>query len=741
MPRNTSTTTPLSWRRTVLQYIGDHPARPLKPRRLARELGISGPDYSTFRTLLREMVSSGDLVLGPGRTLALPQHTGNLVGTFRAHRRGFGFIERASQPDLYVPRGRTGGALEGDRVTARFLSPTRRGADRPRAEVVRVIERAPLRWIGLLERRARRWLVLPHGKAPNPPVQIDDPTATNARPGDLVVVEPLEHTLGTRDVRGVIVERLGPPDDTQVKILAALRRYSIPQSFSSEARRAAQRSAARLNEGSFSGRQDLRGLLTITIDPADARDFDDAISIEPLPDDQTRLGVHIADVAHFVRAGSPLDNEARLRGNSVYFPGYVVPMLPEVLSNGVCSLQPGEPRLTKSVFLTYDNRGRGTDAKFCNSVIQSACRLTYAQATAVLADKPAEFASDIVNLLKAAEHLARRVQSRRLADGMLVLTLPEVDIRLGPDGRIVDARPADTSFSHTIIEMFMVAANEAVCRLLTRENLPHLRRIHPEPEPAAARSSSQLVGVLGRKLPRTLDRDSIRALLEAVRGQPEETAINYFLLRSLAPASYSPATIGHFALASSAYCHFTSPIRRYPDLVAHRVLDRYLRAQTPGSRTRRAAQLESEPDLVDLGLHTSQTERRAMRAEREVKTLLLLELMATKLGEVVDGIITGVARFGAFVQVHPYLAEGVIPVADFGPDLWTYNETGAAFAGQHSGHVVSIGQPVRVVVAAVDLFRQELTLVPADGGPIGVRRRGAKPSRARERRGPGRGWR
>ena len=722
MPRDPHCPPARKWRQTIVQYIAGRPDRPLKARGLARELGIPTDAYREFRDLVREMLRDGTLVLGPGRTLVLPERAGKLVGVFRAHPRQFGFIECPGKPDAYVPRGRTHGAREGDTVAARLLPPGRRPIG-PRAEVTRIIERAPLRWVGVLEQLGQDWVVRLQAARSTPLVWIEDPTAKSARPGDLVVVEPLEHTLSARSPQGVIVEKLGPHSDTQTKILAVIRRHGIPDRFPPEVRRAAQRAAGHLDSKAFDGREDLRGLLTITIDPADARDFDDAISIEPLAGGKTRLGVHIADVAYFVKPDGPLDREARVRGNSAYFPGFVVPMLPEVLSNGVCSLQPGEPRLTKSVFLTYDRKARVTDTRFANSVICSHTRLTYEQVTAALAGMEAGLDREAVALLQHAEKLARRIRAARLADGMIVLTLPEVEIRLDDQGRVVDAGPADTSFSHTIIEMFMVAANEAVCRLLAGEGIPHLRRIHPEPEPREARRSAQLLAGIGCRLPRGLDREGIAMLLDRVRGKPEETVVNYLLLRALPQAAYSPTHQGHFALASDDYCHFTSPIRRYPDLVNHRLLDAYLRRGPVRSRRRRAADVESQLDLAELGGHTSSTERRAERAERDAKKLLLLELMRSKLGETLTGIITGVTSFGVFVQVRPYLAEGLLRVGDFGPEVWHYDKTNSVFVARRGRRVVRLGQQLKVVVAAVDEFREELALVPADSGPIGAVRR------------------
>ena len=728
------------WRRAIVHYIANHPDQPLKPKPLARELGISSSQYAAFRALIHDLLDDATLVLGPGRALKLPKADDAIVGTFRAARQGYGFVVTPGRPDLFVPEAHTGDALDGDTVTVRLMPG--RGRGEPRAAVVRVVERALLHWVGVLEHVGHGWFVRPQGKARLPLIQIEDPTAKSAKPGDLVVVEPIESTVSSRSARGVIVERLGPASRSQSKILAVIRRHGIPDRFPPAVRRAAQRAAQRLDVDACPDREDLRDLTTITIDPADARDFDDAISIERLPGDRMRLGVHIADVAHFVQPAGVIDREARLRGTSAYFPGFVVPMLPETLSNSVCSLQPKVPRFAKSVFMTYDAHARVSGVRLCNSVIRSDARLTYEEASAILDGARPRLPKDAVRLLLDANKLARRIQKRRHANGMIVLSLPEVEIRLDKDGCVEDSGPADTSFSHTIIEMFMIEANEAVCRAFVREDLPHLRRVHPEPGPKAELALAQIAHLIGRKMPVTLDRATIRELLASVRGRPEELAVNHAVLRSFSQAVYSPSLEGHFALASKHYCHFTSPIRRYPDLVVHRLFDQVVAAKSPGGGRAADVDIEADEDLATLGRETSVLERRAQQAEWDAKAMLLLELMKDKLGESFDGIITGITSFGAFILTFPHLAEGLVHVRDFGPDNWVFEKKRMMFQGSHSGRIVSVGQRVRVLVAAVDEFRSEMSLVPPPGAVFGVlrakRERKAQPTRRKAGRKAGR---
>lgn len=719
MPTKHASTTTAAWTRSIVKQIGEHPDRPLKPRALARELGITTSDYSRFRNLIRELLSNGTLVLGAGRTLRLPECTGLIVGTFRAHPRGFGFVDRPGQPGLYVPSRRTSGALDGDTVAARVQK--RRGrAMGPRGEIVRVIERVPRRWVGVLERDASGYLVHPQTRDRIPPIRIDQPTQHAARPGDLVLIDATENASDGAAIRGRILERLGDPHDARVRIEGIIKQSAIPDVFPRDVTRAAAQAAKEFDPQQTNGRQDLRGLLAVTIDPPDARDFDDAISLETLAAGKIRLGVHIADVAHFVPPNGPVDLEARKRGTSAYFPGRVVPMLPEVLSNDVCCLKPGEPRFAKSVFMTYDRHAKLVDTSFCNSVILSDARLTYDEVAAALDGEPLEIPTQVLELLKRAERLARQIHQRRRRHGMISLTLPEVEIELDRRGRVTDARAARVSFAHTIIEMFMVEANEAVSRRLRSAGIEHLRRIHPPPDPTEAASLVQLAPVLGSRPPATLERGSIIALIESVRERPEAAAVSYVLLRSMPQARYSPSHEGHFALASDDYCHFTSPIRRYPDLTVHRLLE-----TTTAEHAERedAVDRPSDIDLASLGEQMSSAERRAQQAERDARATLLLMLMKRRLGEVFDGTVTNVTSFGAFVQLKPTLAEGLIRLGDFGPDAWHYNRRAGVIVGTGTGRVVYIGLPLRVLAVAVDELRMELALVPADGGPIGQSRR------------------
>ncbi|MEE8487493.1 MAG: VacB/RNase II family 3'-5' exoribonuclease [Gemmatimonadota bacterium] len=490
--------------------------------------------------------------------------------------------------------------------------------------------------------------------------------------------------------------------------MSMIRQYDLPHDFSKRCRNQARRVATAYDaDHAGDGRIDLSRKTIVTIDPDNARDFDDAISLKHMKG-EWKLGIHIADVSHFVKPGSALDDEARERGNSVYFPGHVIPMLPETLSNGVCSLQEGVPRLCKSAFIRYGSDGRVLDERVCNSVICSTRRLTYEEASLILDGRVGGFNRAVVNLVREMDRLARVIQQRRLAEGMLVLDLPSVELVLNDDGAVVDVVPEDQSFSHTIIEMFMVEANEAVARLLRAAKTPYLRRIHPDPDRHSGEAAAGILNGLGYDMDAHPGRFAIQQALKQVKGRPEALPVNLAVLRSMQRAEYSPKQIGHYALASDCYTHFTSPIRRYPDLTIHRLLDGYIRGEltddhhdsnVPGTHT-----------LSQLGRHCSSTERRAEAAERELRTVKVLRFLSDRVGDTLKGVITGVTDFGLFVQLDKYGIEGLVRREDLPDDWWTVLPESGCLVGENTGQRYSIGDSAEVTIVRIDVPSRNLDL-------------------------------
>ncbi|HET6429517.1 MAG TPA: ribonuclease R [Phycisphaerae bacterium] len=697
---------PERYAETIIKYLSGKGYQPLKPRQLARQMGVSESDYGSFREAIKILRDSGRVVMGAKNALMLPDMGKQVVGTFQANPRGFGFVTPDtpnSHGDLYVPEGQTAGAMTGDTVLAHVLKRGKRGGEMLfQGRVTEIVRRGSARVVGTLDCAEDTWFVLPDGKAGINPVVIAD-VGPGARKGQKVVAEIVQYPAEGQLARGVITENIGAAGHIAAETIAIIRAFGLREEFPDEAMAEARRAVDTFDPAAVDGRDDLSSLTIVTIDPPDARDFDDAISIESR-DGQTILGVHIADVSHFVPEGRPLDVEARERGNSVYFPRKVLPMLPEVLSNGVCSLQEGVPRLCKSAFIHYDQAGNVTARRLAETVIRSAKRLTYTEAQGIIDGKTGGYDRAVVELVRRMNDLARRIERRRREAGMLHLDLPEVEIVLDEEGKVIGAEPAADAYTHTIIEMFMVEANEAVAVSLSNRQLPFLRRIHPEPDKDAHKALGAFTRVCGHKLPRDLDRKDLQRLLESVKGRPESFAVNMAVLRSLTRAEYSPMQIGHYALASDNYCHFTSPIRRYPDLTVHRLFADVVR--------KRQAAAPDMPELVSLGTHCSTTEKTAEEAERELTTVLVLQFLSDKVGEPFEGVATGVTNFGLFVQLPRLGVEGLIRMQELGDDWWEVNAPNGEIRGERTGKRYRIGDAVPVRIASVDVARRQLNLTP-----------------------------
>jgi ribonuclease R len=713
----------------ILSHLKSEQYRPLKPERLAKDLNLSYKDHS-FRSALRELMHAGRVVLGAGGSVMLPSEqprAGEIVGAYRHNRRGFGFVvpsDPAGHEDLFIPEGENGGALTGDVVRAKITNrEPREGKVMYRGRVVEIVSRSLKRFVGTLAKRHAEWIVLPDGNVLTEPILTPDAGSRHIKPGTKVVVELTSYPGDRMAAQGVITRVLGEPGQKDVDLQSVIVQFNLPEEFPEECLDQARTAVDRFNaQTEWPGRMDLSDRIICTIDPDDAKDYDDAISLRQLSNGQWELGVHIADVSAFIEPESPLDVEAKSRGNSAYFPGFVIPMLPEILSNGVCSLQERVPRLCKSAFITLDEDAHPIRATFANTVIRSACRLRYREAQAILdnadliphPDGPRKidrYDPAVVELLHQMNDLARRIQKRRLAAGQIVLDLPEIELVLDDQGKVVDAVEEDQSFTHTLIEMFMVEANEAAARLLDSSKVPFLRRTHPDPEEDTGSKLKHFVEIAGFRLPKIVDRKAIQSLLAAVKGKPQSFAINLAVLKSLTRAEYSPKPIGHYALASQHYCHFTSPIRRYADLTIHRLLEDYISSgEKEGKRRHRFDGAPSEGQLSELGKHISFTERRAEDAERELRQVKILELLGKQIGQDFPGVITGITNFGIFVQLTTWLIDGLIRYEDLLDDWWDVDERAGMIRGQRSGRKLRIGDTCTVRIVRVDPARRELEL-------------------------------
>ena len=712
----------------IMRLVQRRDYGPLTRAEMARNLNITDDDHGAFRESLGLLVGAGRIAYDPAGLVTLPAMGRKFVGTYQGTDKGFGFVrpeQPVAQGDLYIPGGMALDAVTGDKVRVEAGMSFR---GRQAGRIVEIIERGTTQVVGALIRQQKKWFIQPDGKEMTELISVGDPGAKNAKAGDKVLVEIVSYPSERVYADGVILQRLGKGGESSTELKAVIKRYNLPEKFprrvTDEARGAVQKMRPTDGKGRAK-REDIRKQTIITIDPTDARDFDDAISLKHTPGGGWQLGVHIADVSHFVTEGLPLDSEAQKRANSVYLPEHVIPMLPEVLSNGVCSLQEDEDRFVKSAYIKLDERGKVLGTRFANSLIRSTKRLTYEQAEDILAGKTAGFAKPVLQLIKRMETLARVIQKRRDRAGMLVLSLPDAELIYDDKGHVVDARPESTSFPHTMIEMFMVEANEAVARLLDSLTVPFLRRVHPEPDGLATDDTARAVKLCGYTVPKKIDRQGLQALLKSAAGKPEAFVINLAVLKSLARAEYSPTPLGHFALASEHYCHFTSPIRRYPDLTVHRLLQAYLEGRLKRKTVR---DFPDYDQLVTLGGHCSETERNAEKAERDLRTVKLLQMLSKRVGQDMLGVVTGIANFGVFVQCERFLVEGLIRAEDV-PDSSTKSKgkgkgkdkgRGKGRRQRHSpprrklmeSCPWKLGQEIRVRIADVNVAGRRLDLLP-----------------------------
>ncbi|MGD2094305.1 MAG: ribonuclease R [Phycisphaerales bacterium] len=697
----------------ILKLLKHNDYSPLKLNQLAKALGVSSEHYQDFKTAFDQLRQAGHVVIGAKNLVSLPSLAGQITGTFRANPKGFGFViplEPNAHGDLFIPPDSTAEAMTGDIVIVKVKRKGKRGGEmRYSGEVIEILERAQNKFVGTLTKHPEAWLVQPDGSRFIEPITVDDVTAKGAKEKDKVLIEILNYPTEKYLARGVILEVLGKAGRYDTEIKSIIHQYHLPGEFEEDCIKQARQAATKFNPEKIKNRDDITDKVIITIDPADAKDFDDAISIEKDAKGNWVLGVHIADVSNFIKQDSPLDVEAKTRGNSAYLPGKTIPMLPEILSNGICSLQPEQKRFVKSAYITYNKQGKIISRNFANSLICSTQRLTYIQADRVLKGHTKDIKPEVIKLLKNMEALSRVVLQRRRKNGMIHLDLPETELVMDKAGQVVDAHPADDSYPHTMIEMFMVEANDAVASLLDRLNLSFIRRIHPEPDAMSMKNLGKLVKAFGFSLPRNADRATIQDLLAAVKGADCSFAVNLAVLRSFEKAQYAPVNIGHYALASRHYCHFTSPIRRYADLLVHRLLEYYLQNRTDLAKSDTASL-----DLTEIGKHITFTEQQAENAEKELKTVLLLQMLSKKIGERLDCVVTGLTSFGVFVQSRKFGIEGLIQMRDLGQDFWQYDEKTLCMTGRNTGCNIRLGQAIKTRIVSVNVPARQLNLAPAE---------------------------
>ena len=722
--------------RRVLDELTDPDYEPVKAATVYRWLGGSAKEKAEHRAALEGMIADGR-VLSDGRGKLRPRHRdGVSIGKLKTTRSGDGWVgmndPRGRDHDVFVRRSDMADAHDGDEVEVRITDRTGgRDGSRITGSVTAVLNRLTTRFVGTYEESGKTATVRVDGDAFQDPLPIGDPGAHPAEPGEKVVVDVLRFPTAGNPGEAVVIEVLGRRGEEGVDELGVIREFGLPDHFPDEVLAAASEEARRFDEDQLGDRLDLTKETVVTIDPATARDFDDAISLKRIEKGHWVLGVHIADVAHFVKPGSELDKEAKTRATSVYLPGRVIPMLPEVISNGLASLQQGKVRFVKTCFIEFDPEGIPVKTRFANAAIKVTKRFAYEQVMPIIEDPDAyarKVKKPVRHLLLDMYSLAMTLRRRRFAAGALEMHMPEVTLDLNRKGEVEGASEAHHDESHEIIEEFALAANVAVAQALEARGLPFIRRVHDDPDEAKLKKFSEFVGTLGYSLKQYQSRPHLQALLDEVKHEPSGPAVNYALLRSMKQAEYSPGDGGHYALAFPCYAHFTSPIRRYPDLTVHRLMDALCRGKKPKT--------QSKADLTVLANHCSDMSRRADRAERELVKVKLLEFLEDKVGEEYDAVVTGVMQFGVFVRGTELPAEGMLPKEALGGGWFDHDATAHTLTGR-DGVTYRLGMPLRVKVAKVDVEARELEFDLAEPPKPGGGDSGKKKAGGRSRGGRG----
>jgi ribonuclease R len=683
---------------------------PLRPQSLARKLGVQRSQYGDFARALRTLYRDGRAEVGKNRTVRQTQPHGTVTGIYRRTPKGLGFVRQhivkgQAGPEILIREEDALDAVTGDEVLVRLTRKPSRPGVGPVGQIMQVVERATRQFVGTYFERAGEGLVRVDGGVFRHSVYVGDPGAKSAKPDDKVVFEMLRFpTLDDRG-EGVITEVLGARGQPGVDTLSIIRAMGLPDKFPDDAMGEAREAAAVFRESNLEGREDFTGEMTITIDPADAHDFDDAVSLKVDPKSRHwQLAVHIADVAHFAPPGSAVDREARRRATSVYLPQKVIPMFPELISNGLASLQQGKVRFVKSVLIDFTPMGQRTQVRFAEGAIRVTRRFSYEQVSELLEAQAQEGPAvdldpEILSMLHRMRDLAVILRNRRLKRGALELVMPEAELEYDADGKVSGAHFRKHDISHQMVEEFMLAANEAVAEQLDRLKVPFLRRVHPAPEPTKLQEFAYFAHSLGYKVEKNVDRFSLQRVLEQSSSKPDVYAVHYALLRSLKKAIYSPDDEEHYALASENYCHFTSPIRRYPDLTVHRLLSQWLRTDRAGA---------DEAELFALGDHCSRMERRAEMAERELIKRRLLDYLSERLGMQMEVIITGVADYGFFGQAEKLPIEGLVHISTLNDDYYHFDDATHSLLGGRTKRRYRLGDRVMVEVVRVDLQRLQL---------------------------------
>lgn len=699
-------------KKVICDLVQDELYVPMKEKELAMLLSVAKEEREEFHGILQELLAEGRLtVTGKGKYKKADGRV--LTGTFISNAKGFGFVEvEGREEDLFIPEDKVNGAFHKDIVQVALLAG--KSGKRQEAQVVSILSRGMTRVVGTYERSRNNFgFVVPDNGKLSQDIFVPKERSKGAMSGHKVVVEITDYGTDRRSPEGKVVEILGHINDPGVDIMSIVRGYELPVEFGEKIMNQVERVSQEVSEADRAGRKDLRDVVMVTIDGEDAKDLDDAVSAS-FDGENYHLGVHIADVTNYVQENSALDREALKRGTSVYLVDRVIPMLPHALSNGICSLNEGVDRLALSCLMTVDKRGEITDYEICESVINVNKRMSYTAVKNILQDESIvekdeayrEYA-DLVPMFRQMEELAAILREKRRKRGSIDFDFPECKIILNKEGQPLEIKPYERNAATRIIEDFMLAANETVAQHFYWQELPFVYRVHGVPDAEKIQKLSTFINNFGYYM-KTMDRKGskvgseeihpkeIQKLLDKIAGTPEEAMISRLTLRSMKQAKYSVESSGHFGLACQFYCHFTSPIRRYPDLQIHRIIKEQLRGRLGEERIAHYREI-----LPEVARHSSETERRADEAERETDKLKKVEYMEERIGEVFSGVVSGVTGWGIYVELENTV-EGLVHVSKLPGDYYYYNESTYEMVGEATGKAYKLGMPVKVRVEDCD---------------------------------------
>ena len=694
----------------ILNFMKEEAYKPMEIPEIAKIFNINKNEYKSFKKAIKTMEKEGLLARDESDKLGLAQRMGVITGKIEIHDRGFGFLipDIEGIKDLFIAKTNLMGAMNGDRVVAKIIKEGRNGK-RTEGIIINIVERVNKNIVGIYEDNKSFGFVLPEDKRIQNDIFISKKDRNGAKKGQIVMVEITRWPDGKRkNPEGKVVEILGRPGDKGIDIDIIIRKYNLPEDFPPSVLNSALDIEDFITEDEIKGRLDLRNVKMVTIDGEDAKDLDDAVSIERLESGNFKLGVHIADVTHYVKERSVIDKEAFKRATSVYLIDRVIPMLPKKLSNGICSLNPKVDRLTLSCIMEVNRQGKVVNHTIAQSVIKTNERMTYTDVTKILRDNDAELIErykDLVDDFKAMEELCKILRKKRLDRGAIDFDFEECKIILDEKGKPIDIKPYERAIANRMIEEFMLLANETVAEHMEKLKVPFVYRIHENPDAEKLEKFKAFIYNLGYNditWGEEVNPKALQRVLDKFKGENEETIISTLLLRSMMQARYSPECAGHFGLAADYYCHFTSPIRRYPDFQIHRIIKEYLNKELTENRSKKLV------SIVDSAAkQSSEMERVAQEAEREVDDLKKAEYMKDRIGEIFEGMISSVTGFGAFVEL-PNTIEGLVHITSFRDDYYIYDEDRLILIGERNKKIYRLGDKLKVLCSKVDILSREI---------------------------------